>query len=110
MDEAQALADRVAVLRAGRIVAEGAPDELGGRSELPATERFLAPAGAEPPALAGAEVRHDGAHLTVTAPDAAATAYAVTTWAHERALTLRDFSVTRPTLEDIYLSLTEETL
>jgi ABC-2 type transport system ATP-binding protein len=108
MDEAQALADRVAVLRAGRIVATGTPEELGGRSELPATVRFLAPAGGEPPALPGAEVRRDGAHLTVTAPDAAAAAFAVTSWARERDLVLRDFSVTRPSLEDIYLRLTEE--
>jgi ABC-2 type transport system ATP-binding protein len=107
MDEAQALADRVAILRGGRIVAMGAPGELGGRSELPATVRFLAP-GCEPPALAGAEIRRDGAHLTVTSPDAAAAAHAVTSWARERDLVLRDFSVTRPSLEDIYLALTEE--
>jgi ABC-2 type transport system ATP-binding protein len=108
MDEAQALADRVAILRAGRIVAMGAPDELGGRSELPATVRFLAPAGGEPPRLAGAEVRRDGAHLAITAADAARTAHAVTSWARERDLVLRDFTVTRPSLEDIYLRLTEE--
>jgi ABC-2 type transport system ATP-binding protein len=107
MDEAQALADRVAIMRDGRIVAMGAPDELGGRSELPATVRFLAP-GCEPPVLAGAQVRRDGAHLTVTASDAAGAAHAVTSWAHERGLVLRDFSVTRPSLEDIYLALTEE--
>ena len=33
MDEAQFLADRVAIIRAGQIVAEGAPNELGGRAE-----------------------------------------------------------------------------
>jgi ABC-2 type transport system ATP-binding protein len=109
MDEAQALADRVAVLRAGRIVATGAPDELGGRSELPATVRFVLPAGVEAPRLPGADVRREGERLAVTAPDAAATAHAVTTWARERDVALRDFSVTRPTLEDIYLRLTEPT-
>jgi ABC-2 type transport system ATP-binding protein len=107
MDEAQALADRVAILRAGRIVATGRPDELGGRSQLPATVRFLAPAGAQAPAIAGADVRRDGDHLTVTAPDAAGAAHAVTSWARERGLGLRDFSVTHPTLEDVYLRLTE---
>ncbi len=107
MDEAQALADRVAILRAGRIVAAGSPDELGGRSELPATVRFLAPAGADLPALPDAEVRPDGAHVTVTTRDAARGAHAVTSWALERGLELRDFTVTRPTLEDIYLRLTE---
>jgi ABC-2 type transport system ATP-binding protein len=107
MDEAQALADRVAVLRSGRIVAEGAPDELGGRRELPATVRFLAPTVADAPDIAGAEVRREGEHITVTARDAAGAAHAVTSWARERDITLADFSVTRPTLEDVYLRLTE---
>ena len=43
MDEAQALADRVAVMVAGEIVAIGPPDELGGRDALPAEIRFALP-------------------------------------------------------------------
>ena len=43
MDEAQRLADRVAIISAGRIVAEGRPDELGDRESRPATIRFTAP-------------------------------------------------------------------
>jgi ABC-2 type transport system ATP-binding protein len=107
MDEAQALADRIAVLRGGRVVATGAPDELGGRGELPATVRFLAPPGIDAPSLPDAQVRREGDHVTVTAPDAAGIAHAITSWARERDAVLRDFSVTRPTLEDIYLRLTE---
>lgn len=106
MDEAQALADRIAVIRAGHIVATGTPDDLGGRSDLPARVRFLAPPGGSVPVLDGASVRRDGEHLVVTVPDAAAGAYAVTSWAHERGLALRDFSVVRPSLEDVYLQLT----
>jgi len=109
MDEAQTLADRVAVVKAGRIVAEGTPDDLGGRSELPSTIRFLAPAGADLPVLSGAEIAADGDHVVVTAADAAAGAHAVTAWAQERDLPLRDFTVTRPSLEDIYLRLTQPT-
>jgi ABC-2 type transport system ATP-binding protein len=106
MDEAQALADRIAVLRRGMVVAEGAPGELGGRSELPATVRFRAPGDADLPAIAGAEVSRDGDHVAVMARNAAAIAHAVTSWARERDLALADFSVTRPTLEDVYLQLT----
>jgi ABC-2 type transport system ATP-binding protein len=106
MDEAQALADRIAVLRAGRIVAAGTPDDLGGRGELPATIRFAAPAGGELPVRAATEVARDGDHVTLTVPDAADGAHAVTSWARERGLALRDFSVTRPSLEDVYLRLT----
>ena len=45
MDEAEALADRVAVINAGRIIAEGTPDSLGGRDVGEATIRFRLPAG-----------------------------------------------------------------
>ena len=107
MDEAQALADRIAVLRAGRIVATGTPSDLGGRSSLPAEIRFLAPPGVELSMLAGATVRRDGEHAIVTTRDAAAGAHAVTSWARERGLELRDFSVAPPSLEDVYLRLTE---
>ena len=106
MDEAQALADRIAVMRAGRIVATGTPDDLGGRGELPATIRFLAPTGAALPVLPAAEVTRDCEHVTLTVADAAGGAHAITSWAHERGLELRDFSVTRPSLEDVYLRLT----
>jgi ABC-2 type transport system ATP-binding protein len=107
MDEAQALSDRIAVLSAGRIVADGTPDELGGRSGLPATVRFRSPAGVDLPRVPGASIGRDGEHVTITARDAADAAFVVTRWAHERDLPLADFSVTRPTLEDVYLRLTE---
>ena len=44
MDEAQHLADRVAVMSAGEIIATGRPDELGGRDLRPAEIRFALPA------------------------------------------------------------------
>ena len=43
LDEAQALADRVAVIRAGEIVAAGSPDELAGRDQGPSEISFLLP-------------------------------------------------------------------
>ena len=55
MDEAQALAHRIAVMRAGAIVAAGTPAEIGGRAEAPSEIRFTLPAGVAPahlPALA----------------------------------------------------------
>ena len=45
MDEAQALADTVVVLAAGRVVASGPPDTLGGRDHGVTTVRFVLPAG-----------------------------------------------------------------
>src|SRR6202035_5523576 len=43
MDEAQFLGDRVAVMSAGKIIASGRPDELGGRDLRPAEVRFRLP-------------------------------------------------------------------
>ena len=45
MDEAQALADRVAVMVDGRIVALGTPAEIGGRDTAPTEIAFALPAG-----------------------------------------------------------------
>ena len=45
MDEAQHLADRVAVINQGRIVAEGSPDSIGGRADAAVRIRFAVPAG-----------------------------------------------------------------
>ncbi len=48
MEEAQNLSDRVAIIRAGEIVAEGKPDELGGTQTMRTRVSFLAPDGVEP--------------------------------------------------------------
>ncbi len=111
MDEAQALADRVAVMVAGRLVAMGSPDELAGRDALPAELRFVLPDGvplSDLPALPGARVTLEPHGVLVRAPDAVGTANRITGWALERDLALRGFSVSQPSLEDVYLELTRE--
>jgi ABC-2 type transport system ATP-binding protein len=110
MDEAQALADRVAVMVGGEIVAAGAPGELGGRDALPAEIRFTLPAGvsvSELPELPAATVALGREGVLVTAADGVAVAHEITGWALERGIALGGFSVARPTLEDVYLTLTE---
>jgi ABC-2 type transport system ATP-binding protein len=110
MEEAQALADRVAVMRDGEIVATGAPDELGGRDTAPTETRFALPAGttlADLPPLGGATVvQPEPGHALVTAAHGLAAAHALTGWALERGHELRSFSVAQPALEDVYLTLT----
>lgn len=113
MEEAQHLADRVAVFAHGRIVAEGAPDEIGGRAELPTRISFTLPPQIEPrhlpPAFRdGAESDVAGAAVTIESHDAIERLNELTGWALERAVDLDDLSVRRPTLEDIYLRLTDE--
>jgi ABC-2 type transport system ATP-binding protein len=109
MDEAQTLADRVAVMRTGAIVATDRPDQIGGR-ELRATEiRFQLPeshVSSELPDLPEAQINRDGARVEVATHDAVRAAAAITGWAVEHDVELSNFSVTQPTLEDIYLELT----
>lgn len=110
MDEAQHLADRVAVMAAGRIVASGPPQELGGREELPTEIRFALPEGLEvsdlPKLPDGAEIATSREGVLVRTSQGMRAAHALTGWALERDLELRGFSVAQPTLEDVYLSLT----
>jgi ABC-2 type transport system ATP-binding protein len=107
MDEAQALADRVAVIAAGRIVAEGPPHRLSGRDR--ATEiRFTGPSAAELPDLGPAAVAEDARGLVVRTLDPTAALHRLTGWALDRGVVLEGLTVTRPTLEDVYLELTAD--
>jgi ABC-2 type transport system ATP-binding protein len=108
MDEAQTLADRVAVMRTGTIVAVGSPDDLGGRGQRPCVIRFTLRSGVELPPMPGAEVTREGDRVRLQTTDPVAVTAAVTGWAVEQGVELAGFSVTQPTLEDIYLELTGE--
>jgi ABC-2 type transport system ATP-binding protein len=105
MDEAQYLADRVAVIARGVIVAEGPPASLGGRDTAATWISFRLPAGAElPPELvAGAQVS-DGV-VRLRAEDVTRTLHDLTRWALDRKIRLEGLDVARPSLEDVYLSL-----
>jgi len=111
MDEAQALADQVAVIVAGEIVARGTPETLGGRDRELSDVSFSLPRGSAltdlPEALSTiATLREDGrVHLSVPAP--ASLLHVLSGWALERGAELADLEVGRPTLEDVYLRLTD---
>jgi ABC-2 type transport system ATP-binding protein len=110
MDEAQALADRVAVIARGRIVAEGPPDELGGRDREATRVSFVLPDGVAPdelPALDGARARMTGAHVELQTTAPTKTLAALTAWGVGRGIELPELEARRPTLEEIYLQLTE---
>jgi ABC-2 type transport system ATP-binding protein len=109
MDEAQHLADRVAVMVDGQIVASGPPEALGGRDELPTEIRFVLPATValgDLPDLPGCAVSADRDEALITTSDGIAATHAITGWALERAIAIARFSVSQPTLEDVYLALT----
>jgi ABC-2 type transport system ATP-binding protein len=110
MDEAEQLADRVAIIADGRIIAEGSPQTLmGGRlagSEAVSHVSFGLPAGVDPVALPP-ELRAtvtDGVFHLETA-SATQTLFVLTRWATEHNVQLQELTVTRPSLEDVYLAL-----
>ena len=92
MDEAQYLADRVTIISRGRIVASGTPEDLGDRESLPTTISY----------------RLDGEEVAVETTTPVADLHALTARAVAEGLELEALEVTRPNLEDIYLSLTAE--
>jgi ABC-2 type transport system ATP-binding protein len=105
MDEAQYLADRVAVIAAGRIVAEGTPASIGGRDLAQATVQYRPPAGTVPPADLGGPASPDGV-VSFTPADLTEGLHRLTGWAIEHAVSLAGLDITRPSLEDVYLTLT----
>lgn len=107
MDEAQFLADRVVVMAAGRIVAEGTPSTLGLRERRGARVRYRPPNGATPPASLGGVANADG-YVEVQLDDPVVALHDLTGWAIERGLPLEGLEVIRPSLEDVYLELTRE--
>jgi ABC-2 type transport system ATP-binding protein len=106
MDEAQYLADRVAVISNGLIVAEGPPATIGNRERARARIRYRLTDGAAPPADLTAPTGPDG--LTELVPgDLTTTLHRLTGWALEHHVALTGLEVIRPSLEDVYLELTD---
>jgi ABC-2 type transport system ATP-binding protein len=103
MDEAQQLADRVAVIAHGRIVAEGTPASLGGRDAVQARVRWQSDL--LPPD--GFGVQAVGGWLEMTPDDLGRGLHDLTGWALGQGVELRRLEVVRPSLEDVYLALTD---
>ena len=111
MEEAQFLADRVVVIANGRVIAEGTPDTLGRGQAEAALVTFRTPAGfdaSELPLPDEAALEHNGATLSFRTPTPTADLAPLLSWAAVRGIELEGLAVTRPTLEDVYLQLTEE--
>lgn len=104
MDEAQFLANRVAVIARGEIVAQGTPESLGDRQSAKTVISFTAET-AEGLPVAGLHVGENG-RMEIRSDDPTRDLYALTGWSLDRRVDLIDLTVARPTLEDIYLELT----
>jgi len=107
MDEAQRLADRVTIIAGGEIVAAGTPEDLGDRENQPATIKFKLPAGVTAGEVPGGGEVGEGGEVLLSTTSPVAALNELTGWALTRGVDLDGLEVTRPTLEDIYLELTE---
>jgi ABC-2 type transport system ATP-binding protein len=105
LDEAQELADRVAIIKGGVIVAEGPPSQLVSGS--PATEiTFVPPAGVELRDLPGGPAMTlEGGVACVRSELPTRLLAELCGWAAAQGIELERLAVTRPTLEDVYLEL-----
>jgi ABC-2 type transport system ATP-binding protein len=111
MEEAERLADRIAVIAAGEIIAQGTPQTLGDRRRSGARITFSAPSGTAfaelPPALGERAERHLGGRISLSSSTVTADLHSLSGWALAHGLELEDLEVRRPTLEDVYLDLTD---
>jgi len=107
MDEVQYLADRVVIIAAGKVVAEGTPDTLAGREKAAAIVRFQMPENAVLPGGLGLVARIDDGIVRLETGDPTRTLYELTSWAVQSDIELGGLEVTRPSLEDVYLEITK---
>ena len=114
LDEADQLADRIVVVDGGQVIAEGSPDELkrkiGGerlRVTLAAAEHAgqvaeaLAGVGSEAPVIAA-----DRLSVQVTVPSGLGAVASAAAALEALGTPVADFSVSRPSLDDVFLALT----
>jgi ABC-2 type transport system ATP-binding protein len=106
MDEAQYLADRICVIAAGKVVAQGTPETLRAATEQLTHIRFELPDGVAAAALPLPVRWEDGLAILET-PHPTRTLNDLTTWAVANGIELPNLEVTRPSLEDVYLELTK---
>jgi ABC-2 type transport system ATP-binding protein len=112
MEEAEYLADRVAVIAAGQIVAQGTPPTLGGRDHMTAMISFTVPDGVQltqlPIGIGATSIASDR-KVRVSTADPVSALFSLTRWSLESDHQLPDLELRHATLEDVYLTLTNPT-
>ena len=111
MEEAEYLADRIAVIAKGKIVATGTASSIGERAKKDATVRFTLPPGLNdgdlPPAVRSALAGPPNGKVEARSSSPLMLVGELAGWASAHHIDLPDLEVSRPSLEDIYLDLTE---
>ena len=104
LEEAEALADRISIMRAGRVVLEGTREEIV--AGQPSVISFRTPDRALP-ALTAAQVERTADRTVVKADDLQQTLTALLGWADEYDVRLADLSARTASLESIFLDVAE---
>jgi ABC-2 type transport system ATP-binding protein len=107
MDEAQTLANRVAIIAHGQIVATGSPNTLGARGSQATVIRFSLPGDVVPPEALAIK-RQQGGAWQIETEGPTRVLHELTGWAVSAGVELIGLEVSRPSLEDVYLALTSE--
>ena len=106
MDEAQALADRVAVISDGTIIASGTPDTIGDRSASLVEIRFRLPSAADKTGLPLTPTREEENNEVVfETSQPTKDLHVLTSWSLDCGVELLGLAVRRPSLEDVYLQI-----
>jgi ABC-2 type transport system ATP-binding protein len=106
LEEAEELADRIAILRAGLVVLSGTPEEIS--ASQPATIRFTVPEGAPPlPPLSGVRVQHPAPHVQLSTFALQPTLTQLMTWAGEHGLELTGLQARAASLEQAFLAVAD---
>lgn len=110
LDEAEHLADSVVIIDQGRVVASGTPAELTARAGAATVISFRLPSDVttvDLPAV-GTEQRVAGNLVEVRTASPTADVATLAAWAVARGEELEDLTLTRPSLEDVYLDLVDD--
>jgi len=114
LDEAEHLADRVGVLSQGRLIAEGSPEQLIGQvsgtviSFMLPESIHVGDASTTFGHLLGVDIRLSGRLVEASVEQPTAAVHRITGWAIDAGVELESLSVSRVSLEDVYLALTDD--
>jgi ABC-2 type transport system ATP-binding protein len=103
LEEAQALADRLAIMHRGRIVAQGTVSEVV--DAYPSRISFVPPAGVPLPVVAESE---SSGRVTVRTNDLQPTLHELLVWAHDNNVELSGLDARSASLEEAFLAIAEE--
>jgi ABC-2 type transport system ATP-binding protein len=96
------------VISAGQVVAEGTPAVIGGRDRARARIRFELPAGCSVADLPVDAAQAGDGLVAIETAEPTGALHVLTGWALHRGVVLAGLTVHQPSLEDVYLRLTDE--